>query len=168
MLIRETHGYWHASFCGKLKVIETLKVPLRNLRKHSRPLNVTVRLRTVPEKLLEPLRWKKSRKIFVNSMSDLFHPGVPDEYIVQVAQGMMDGHWHQYQVLTKRSARLRTLTTNCRYFNSCRVPHSAEGRSEGAAGTTELLSSIRQTYFTKTAGQRTTSGVNADPFEIAN
>jgi protein gp37 len=66
-------------------------------------------LRTVPEKLLEPLRWKKSRKIFVNSMSDLFHPGVPDEYIVQVAQVMMDGHWHQYQVLTKRSERLRTL-----------------------------------------------------------
>jgi protein gp37 len=66
-------------------------------------------LRTVPEKLLEPLRWKKSRKIFVNSMSDLFHPGVPDEYIVRVAQVMMDGHWHQYQVLTKRSERLRTL-----------------------------------------------------------
>jgi protein gp37 len=66
-------------------------------------------LRTVPEKLLEPLRWKKSRKIFVNSMSDLFHPRVPDEYIVQVAQVMMDGHWHQYQVLTKRSERLRTL-----------------------------------------------------------
>jgi protein gp37 len=66
-------------------------------------------LRTVPEKLLEPLRWKKSRKIFVNSMSDLFHPGVSDEYIVQVAQVMMEGHWHQYQVLTKRSERLRTL-----------------------------------------------------------
>lgn len=66
-------------------------------------------LRTVPEKLLEPLRWKKSRKIFVNSMSDLFHPGVPDEYIVEVAQVMMEGHWHQYQVLTKRSDRLRTL-----------------------------------------------------------
>jgi protein gp37 len=66
-------------------------------------------LRTVPEKLLEPLRWKKSRKIFVNSMSDLFHPGVSDEYIVEVAQVMMEGHWHQYQVLTKRSERLRTL-----------------------------------------------------------
>jgi protein gp37 len=66
-------------------------------------------LRTVPEKLFEPLRWKKARKIFVNSMSDLFHPGVPDEYIVQVARVMMDGHWHQYQVLTKRSDRLRAL-----------------------------------------------------------
>jgi protein gp37 len=66
-------------------------------------------LRTVPEKLFEPLRWKKARKIFVNSMSDLFHPGVPDEYIVQVARVMMDGHWHQYQVLTKRSGRLRAL-----------------------------------------------------------
>ena len=66
-------------------------------------------LRTVPEKLREPLLWKKSRKIFVNSMSDLFHPDVPDDYIVQVAEVMMEGDWHQYQVLTKRSERLRDL-----------------------------------------------------------
>jgi protein gp37 len=66
-------------------------------------------LRTVPDKLYEPLRWKKSRKIFVNSMSDLFHPDVPDDYIVEVARVMMQGDWHQYQVLTKRSERLRDL-----------------------------------------------------------
>jgi protein gp37 len=66
-------------------------------------------LRTVPEKLREPLRWRKSRKIFVNSMSDLFHPDVPDAYIVDVAKVMMEGDWHQYQVLTKRAERLRKL-----------------------------------------------------------
>jgi protein gp37 len=66
-------------------------------------------LRLVPDKLPEPLRWKQSRRIFVNSMSDLFHPDVPDDFIVSVAQVMMKGSWHQYQVLTKRAERLRTL-----------------------------------------------------------
>ena len=66
-------------------------------------------LRLVPEKLEDPLKWKQSRMIFVNSMSDLFHPGVPDEYIVRVANMMLRAHWHTYQVLTKRSERLRDL-----------------------------------------------------------
>lgn len=66
-------------------------------------------LRLVPEKLREPLKWGRSRKIFVNSMSDLFHPEIPDEYILQVANVMMEASWHQYQVLTKRSERLRDL-----------------------------------------------------------
>lgn len=68
-------------------------------------------LRLVPEKLSEPLKWKISKKIFVNSMSDLFHPEVPDDYIVRVAEVMMEARWHQYQVLTKRSGRLRELLT---------------------------------------------------------
>jgi protein gp37 len=47
--------------------------------------------------------------IFVNSMSDLFHDAVPDNYIVAVAQVMVAANWHTYQVLTKRSERLRNL-----------------------------------------------------------
>jgi len=66
-------------------------------------------LRLVPEKLAEPLRWRKSKMIFVNSMSDLFHDEVPDNYIVAVAQVMVAAKWHTYQVLTKRSERLRKL-----------------------------------------------------------
>jgi protein gp37 len=66
-------------------------------------------LRLVPEKMNEPLKWKTSKKIFVNSMSDLFHPEVPDDFIIDVARVMMKGSWHQYQVLTKRSDRLRNL-----------------------------------------------------------
>lgn len=66
-------------------------------------------LRLVPEKLYEPLKWKQPKKIFVNSMSDLFHPKVPDDFIVSVAEVMMTGNWHQYQVLTKRATRLRAL-----------------------------------------------------------
>jgi protein gp37 len=66
-------------------------------------------LRIVPEKLTEPLNWGNPRRIFVNSMSDLFHEGVPDDYIVRVAQVMEAANWHTYQILTKRSERMRDL-----------------------------------------------------------
>jgi protein gp37 len=73
------------------------------------PYELGFDLRLVPEKLNEPLKWKTSKKIFVNSMSDLFHPQVSDDFIVDVAKVMMKGNWHKYQVLTKRSDRLRSL-----------------------------------------------------------
>jgi protein gp37 len=66
-------------------------------------------LRLVPEKLAEPLRWKTPKMIFVNSMSDLFHKDVPDDYILAVARVMQTASWHTYQVLTKRSQRQRDL-----------------------------------------------------------
>ena len=66
-------------------------------------------LRLVPEKLADPLRWQMPKMIFVNSMSDLFHEGVPDEYIQAVARVMVEANWHTFQVLTKRSARMRDL-----------------------------------------------------------
>jgi protein gp37 len=66
-------------------------------------------LRLVPEKLLEPLRWGQPKMVFVNSMSDLFHENVPTDYVAAVAAVMSESPWHIYQVLTKRSARLRQL-----------------------------------------------------------
>ncbi len=66
-------------------------------------------LRLVPEKLAEPLRWKTPKMIFVNSMSDLFHKDIPDEYILAVVGIMQTANWHTYQVLTKRSERLRDM-----------------------------------------------------------
>jgi protein gp37 len=66
-------------------------------------------LKLVPGKLAEPLRWKKPAMVFVNSMSDLFHEDVQDEYIIKVADVMAQAHWHTYQVLTKRSERLRDM-----------------------------------------------------------
>lgn len=68
-------------------------------------------LRLVPEKLPDPLYWVKPRRVFVNSMSDLFHESVPDAYIEAVAHVMTSADWHTYQVLTKRSSRLRQLLT---------------------------------------------------------
>jgi protein gp37 len=66
-------------------------------------------LRLVPEKLAELLRWSQSRMVFVNSMSDLFHEGVPDDYIGRVCRVMRAANWHTFQVLTKRSRRMRDL-----------------------------------------------------------
>src|ERR1041384_5234063 len=57
-------------------------------------------LRLVPEKLQEPLKWKAPRLIFVNSMSDLFQDGAPDDYIMRVADVMNRAYWHTFQVLT--------------------------------------------------------------------
>ncbi len=65
-------------------------------------------LRLIPDKLNEPLRWLAPKRIFVNSMSDLFHAEVPDEYIKRVADVMVQADWHVFQVLTKRSERMRS------------------------------------------------------------
>src|SRR6478672_6172232 len=59
-------------------------------------------LRLVPKKLFTPLLWQKPRRVFVNSMSDLFHRDVPDDYILKVAKVMQAADWHTFQVLTKR------------------------------------------------------------------
>lgn len=67
-------------------------------------------LRLQPQMLRLPLSWKKPQTIFVNSMSDLFHKDVPLEYIQSVFAVMGNASWHNFQVLTKRSERLRDVT----------------------------------------------------------
>jgi protein gp37 len=79
-------------------------------------------LKLVPEKLAEPLRWLSPKMIFVNSMSDLFHEGVPDEYIEAVANVMVKANWHTYQVLTKRSPRMTKLLNGKLRF-AAEAPH---------------------------------------------
>jgi protein gp37 len=66
-------------------------------------------LRLVPEKLDAPLGWRSPRRIFVNSMSDLFQESVPVEYVAEVGRIMQAASWHTYQVLTKRHDRMRRL-----------------------------------------------------------
>jgi protein gp37 len=66
-------------------------------------------LRLVPEKLEDPLRWRAARRIFVNSMSDLFHEAVPLDYIRRVFDIAGRAPQHQFQILTKRSRRLIEL-----------------------------------------------------------
>jgi len=57
----------------------------------------------------QPLLWNKSRIVFVNSMSDLFHPNVPFWFIEKAFAVMMNAHWHIFQILTKRAERLESL-----------------------------------------------------------
>lgn len=86
---------------------ETFAERFRGVPNH--PFEQGFDLRLVPEKLDEPLRWRSPRLIFVNSMSDLFHESIPDEYIRSVFAVMEKAYWHTFQVLTKRSARLLDL-----------------------------------------------------------
>jgi protein gp37 len=72
-------------------------------------------VRTLPDRLDEPLRWRKPSRVFVDSMSDLFHEDVPDEFIAHVFAVMANAHWHAFQVLTKRPARMREFVSSLRW-----------------------------------------------------
>ncbi len=92
-------------------------------------------LRMVPHKLAEPLLWTKPKMVFVNSMSDLFHQDVSDDYIRAVVRVMTLANWHTYQVLTKRSERLRDLLQG-ELREAAEAPHiwwgvSVENRRHG-------------------------------------
>lgn len=86
---------------------ETFAERFRGVKGH--PYEQGFDLRLVPEKLSEPFEWSSPRTVFVNSMSDLFQPGVPDAYIEDVVRVMVEANWHTYQILTKRSERLKEL-----------------------------------------------------------
>lgn len=69
-------------------------------------------LKLWPERLEMPLKWRKPRRIFVNSMSDLFHADVPEDFIRAVFDTMVKADWHIYQILTKRPQRLARLASS--------------------------------------------------------
>jgi protein gp37 len=70
-----------------------------------------------PDALEAPLRWRKPRRVFVNSMSDLFHAKVPDRFLAQVFAVMHDAEQHTFQVLTKRHGRMRSLLSSERFHD---------------------------------------------------
>jgi protein gp37 len=72
---------------------------------YERGFDLTLR----PERLRQPLDWRKPRLIFVNSMSDLFHDGVPDEFVRCVFEVIGEASWHTFQLLTKRPERLAAM-----------------------------------------------------------
>src|SRR5213595_979397 len=71
---------------------ETFAERFRGVKGH--PFEQGFDLRIVPQKLNDPLLWRTPKRIFVNSMSDLFHDGISDEYIAAVAAVMVQAHWH--------------------------------------------------------------------------
>jgi protein gp37 len=108
-------------------------------------------LRVVPEKLGEPIRWSKPKMIFVNSMSDLFHKDVPDEYILSVVRVMQTANWHTYQVLTKRSERLSDMLQT-KLLDAAAEPHiwwgvSVENRKHGLPRITHLRAAPAKIRF---------------------
>lgn len=97
---------------------ETIATRFAGSKAYPHGFDVTLR----PERLPLPLKWQRPRRIFVNSMSDLFHSSVPDEYIARVFAVMAATPRHTYQILTKRHGRLRTLLQDrCR----CAASHAA-------------------------------------------
>jgi protein gp37 len=86
---------------------ETFAERFRGVKGH--PYEQGFDLRLIPEKISEPFAWSGPRTVFVNSMSDLFQPDVPDDYIEDVIRVMVEANWHTYQVLTKRADRLKAL-----------------------------------------------------------
>lgn len=93
---------------------ETFAERFRGVKGH--PYEQGFDLRLVPEKLPEPFSWRSPRLVFVNSMSDLFQAGVPDDYVEATAMVMATANWHTYQILTKRSQRLcELLKTKVRF-----------------------------------------------------
>jgi len=79
-----------------------------------------------PQALEKPLEWKTPQVIFVNSMSDLFHKDVPLDFIQQVFDVMKRAHWHQFQVLTKRSERLMELSSKLEWADNIWMGVSVE------------------------------------------
>jgi protein gp37 len=79
-------------------------------------------LKLRPERLAQPLSWRKQRRIFVNSMSDLFHKEIPRSFIDSVFDTMEAANWHTFQVLTKRSSLMVRYLRN-RYGSGKAASH---------------------------------------------
>lgn len=93
-------------------------------RNYKNGFRVTCHKRT----LEQPLKWKTARMIFVNSMSDLFHEKVPDNFIAAVFDVMNRANWHQFQVLTKRNERLVELAPRLKWPTNVWMGVSVENK----------------------------------------
>ncbi|HEY8810480.1 MAG TPA: phage Gp37/Gp68 family protein [Solirubrobacterales bacterium] len=92
------------------------------------PYEQGFRLRLWPERLQHPLKWKRPRRIFVNSMSDLFHECVPDEFVADVFEVMERADHHVFQILTKREERLLDLAPDLPWPSNVWMGVSIENR----------------------------------------
>jgi len=99
-------------------------------------------LKLRPERLTQPLSWRQPRRIFVNSMSDLFHKEIPRSFIDSVFDTMEAANWHTFQVLTKRSSLLTRYLHN-RYGAGKSPPHIWLGVSIEDAKNTIRLKHLR-------------------------
>ncbi len=105
---------------------ETFAERFRNVPGH--PYQQGFDLKLWPARLSLPLTWRKPKRIFVNSMSDLFHKDVPEEYIFKVFEAMKAAHWHQFQVLTKRHERLALMSPRLEWADNIWMGVSVESQ----------------------------------------
>ena len=141
--IEWTNSTWNpVTGCTKVSVgcdhcyAERLSERFRGVKSH--PFETGFDLTLRPERLEQPLRWRRPQLIFVNSMSDLFHKNIPTEYIARVFDTMERADWHIYQVLTKRSSLMRDFVHQ-HYREQAAPPHIWLGVSiENAAAMTRL------------------------------
>jgi len=100
-----------------------------------------------PERLDQPGRWRRPRRVFVNSMSDLFHPLVPDAYIHEVFDRMAQADWHSYQILSKRPERMADVVNSYYSLHPGEVPlpHVWLGTSIENDRWTARADAVRQT-----------------------
>jgi protein gp37 len=108
----------------------------RNVPGH--PFETGFDLTLRPERLAQPLAWKRPRMIFVNSMSDLFHKQIPRSYISAVFETMEKAEWHIFQILTKRSSLLQKFLTD-RYATATAPAHMWFGVSVENKQTTSRI-----------------------------
>jgi protein gp37 len=114
-----------AALSKRLKAMGSQKYQNDGDEKTSGPgFRLTVHAQT----LSTPLKWKTPRLIFVNSMSDLFHENVPIEFIENVFDVVGQAHWHQFQLLTKRSKRLATVAPKLKWHPNLWIGTSVESR----------------------------------------
>jgi protein gp37 len=100
------HDRWHARYLeyNGIEPKTGRSMPVQ----YAHPFRV---VQILPQRLEDPLHIRKPQRIFVNSMSDLFHSHIPDTCIHQVFDTMVKAHWHSFQILTKRPARLARLAS---------------------------------------------------------
>jgi len=129
--IEWTHATWNpVRGCTKVSpgckncYAETFSERFRGVPGH--PFEQGFDLRLVPDSLDLPWKWRKGRLIFVNSMSDLFHEGIPDEYIVRVLEVIRSSPQHQFQILTKRAERLAEFSCSHRFPDNAWLGVSVE------------------------------------------
>jgi protein gp37 len=104
-------------------------------RRYARGFAVTLH----PDQLTLPLTWRRPRRIFVNSMSDLFHEAIPDEYLRRVFDVMTRADWHVFQILTKRGARLAAMARELPWS-----PNVWQGVSVENASYTSRIAHLRE------------------------
>ncbi len=134
--IEWTNSTWNpATGCTKISAgcdhcyAERLSERFRGVEGHPFESGFDLTLR--PKRLEQPMHWRRSQLIFVNSMSDLFHKDIPTEYIERVFDTMERADWHIYQVLTKRSSLMRRFVQE-RYPSTGASASSGHRRGQAA------------------------------------